>query len=135
METQWILVQVSEDTFSHMADDLKYLGQSCFRGSMNYAIPEECSNIVIYSGFNLGTFFPIFVGRVNRIYRKNSVDFICTFNLITKIVSVEKDFANEVLMYAPSCKTNFTEEIGDELVGKIWITIQKSKQLASWSID
>ena len=41
MSQSWILVQVSEDTFSHMADDLKYIGYTTFRGSCSYEVPNE----------------------------------------------------------------------------------------------
>lgn len=134
METSWILVQVSEDTFSHMADDLKYIGQTSFRGSTAYDVPDEFSNIVIYSGFNNGNLFPLFIGRVKRVFLKNKHEFICILDIISKIVRIDTEFANEVLRYFPSCKTNLTEEIDESTIGKIWVTVQKSPQLTAWNI-
>ena len=61
MSQSWILVQVSEDTFSHMADDLKYIGYTTFRGSCSYEVPNEedfllCIQVLIvaiYSHYSL----------------------------------------------------------------------------------
>ena len=57
MSQSWILVQVSEDTFSHMADDLKYIGYTSFRGSCSYEVPNEedffIAIVLIYSHYSL----------------------------------------------------------------------------------
>ena len=109
MSQSWILVQVSEDTFSHMADDLKYIGYTTFRGSCSYEVPNEEDFFIVYSGFNSGNLFPLFIAKVN------------------------KEFAETEFKYFPTCKTNITELVDKTLVAKIWETIQNAPLLAAWN--
>lgn len=55
MVQNWFLVQVANEMLSHMADDIRYLGQTTFRGSRNYEVPCEDDFLVVYSGFNSGS--------------------------------------------------------------------------------
>lgn len=135
MENQWILIQVSEDTFSHMADDLKYIGQTSFRGSTSYAIPEEFSNLIIYSSFNNNTLFPIFHARAKRVFLKNKSEYICIFELVSKVVRLNEVFAKDNLPYNSGGRINFSDEIQETQIGKLWVEIQKSPELTKWNIN
>ena len=70
MMQNWFLVQVSTDMFYHMADDIRYLGQTTFRGSRSYEEPCEDDFLVVYSGFNSGSLFPLFVSKVSKVLIK-----------------------------------------------------------------
>ena len=133
MRQSWILVQVSEDTFSHMADDLKYIGHTTFRGSCSYEVPNEEDFFVIYSGFNSGNLFPLFVAKVNRTFLKDKSEYICSLSIVSKIVRIDKEFAENELKYFPACKTNMTELIDKTLTARIWGTIQNAPLLAAWN--
>lgn len=128
-----VLVQVSNDTFSHMADDLKYIGQTTFRGSCSYEIPDEGDLIAIYSGFNDGNLFPFFIAKIIRVYLKNKFEYICSLSLESKVVRISKEFAEFELKYFPACKTNMTEQVDLLLNEKIKIEIQKSPSLNAWN--
>ena len=47
MVQNWFLVQVANEMLSHMADDIRYLGQTTFRGSRNYEVP--CEVTILFS--------------------------------------------------------------------------------------
>lgn len=133
MRQSWILVQVSEDKFSQMADDLKYIGQTTFRGSCNYEVPNEGDSLVVYSGFNDGNLFPLFIAKVNRTFLKDKSNYICFLSIDSKVVRIDKEFADYELRYCPSCKTDMTELIDDTLVGKIWDMTQNAPLLVAWN--
>lgn len=133
MRQSWFLVQVSEDKFSQMADDLKYIGQTTFRGSCNYEVPNEGDSLVVYSGFNDGNLFPLFIAKVNRTFLKDKSNYICSLSIDSKVVRIDKEFADYELRYCPSCKTDMTELIDDTLVGKIWGMTQNAPLLVAWN--
>lgn len=133
MKENLIIVQVSNDIFSHMADDLKYNGYTTFRGSCSYEVPDEEDFIVIYSGFNNGNLFPLFIAKVNRVFLKNESEYICSLFLVSKVVRIDKEFVENKFKYSPSCKTNMTELITPPLTIKIWETIQHAPLLAFWN--
>ena len=133
MTQNWFLIQVSNDILSHMADDIKYIGQTTFRGSCSYEIPCEDDYIVVYSGFNNGNLFPLFIAKVNRVFLKNKNEYICLVTSISKIVKISKEFAEYELQYFPQCKTNMTEQIDHILTGKIWAEVQKASILVAWN--
>ena len=133
MSQSWILVQVSEDTFSHMADDLKYIGYTTFRGSCSYEVPNEEDFFIVYSGFNSGNLFPLFIAKVNRTFLKDKSEYICSLSIVYKIVRINKEFAETEFKYFPTCKTNMTELVDNTLVAKIWGTIQNAPLLAAWN--
>lgn len=134
MEFTPILVQVSEDIFSHMADDLKYIGETTFRCWSKHGIPDEFANMIIYTGFNSGSLFPLFIAKVQRVFRKNENESICLLKTLTDIVRINKQFANEELQYEPSCKTNRPEEVSEHSYGRIWIEVEKSPRLTAWCL-
>ena len=134
MECPPILVQVSEDTFSHMADDLKYIGKTTFRICSKYNIPDEFANMVIYTGLNNGTLFPLFIAKVQLVFRKNENEFICILKILTDVVRINPKFVDEELLYAPGCKTGMTEELSEQTYGKIWIETEKSPRLTAWCL-
>lgn len=133
MRQSWFLVQVSEDKFSQMADDLKYIGQTTFRGSCNYEVLNEGDSLVVYSGFNDGNLFPLFIAKVNRTFLKDKSNYICSLSIDSKVVRIDKEFADYELRYCPSCKTDMTELIDDTLVGKIWGMTQNAPLLVAWN--
>lgn len=133
MAQNWLLVQVSNDMLSHMADDIKYIGQTTFRGSCSYEVPCEEDFMVIYSGFNSGSLFPLFIAKVNRVFLKDKSEYICSITMISKIVKINRDFAESELKYFPQCKTNIVEQIEPLLTAKIWAEVQKSPMLVAWN--
>lgn len=134
MEYTPVLLQVSEDTFDHMANDLKYIGETTFRIWGKYNVPDEFANIVIYTGLNNGSLFPLFIAKVQRVFRKNENEFICIIKGLTDFVRINPKFADEELHYAPGCKTGMTEELDECTYGKIWVEVEKSPRLTAWCI-
>lgn len=111
MVQNWFLVQVANEMLSHMADDIRYLGQTTFRGSRNYEVPCEDDFLVVYSGFNSGSLFPLFVTKVSKVLIIDQNEFICIINNVSKVVKVREEFAEYELRYFPQCKTNMIEHI------------------------
>ena len=132
MMQNWFLVQVSTDMFYHMADDIRYLGQTTFRGSRSYEEPCEDDFLVVYSGFNSGSLFPLFVSKVSKVLIKDKTEFICIIDKVSKVVKVREEFAECELMYFPQCKTNMTEHIDSNLLQKLWQELQMAPALKAW---
>lgn len=133
MVQNWFLVQVANEMLSHMADDIRYLGQTTFRGSRNYEIPCEDDFLVVYSGFNSGSLFPLFVTKVSKVLIIDQNEFICIINNVSKVVKVREEFAEYELRYFPQCKTNMIEHIDSTLLQKLWQELQMAPALKAWN--
>lgn len=133
MVQNWFLVQVANEMLSHMADDIRYLGQTTFRGSRNYEVPCEDDFLVVYSGFNSGGLFPLFVTKVSKVLIIDQNEFICIINNVSKVVKVREEFAEYELRYFPQCKTNMIEHIDSTLLQKLWQELQVAPALKAWN--
>jgi hypothetical protein len=133
MVQNWFLVQVANEMLSHMADDIRYLGQTTFRGSRNYEVPCEDDFLVVYSGFNSGSLFPLFVTKVSKVLIIDQNEFICIINNVSKVVKVREEFAEYELRYFPQCKTNMIEHIDSTLLQKLWQELQVAPALKAWN--
>lgn len=133
MVQNWFLVQVANEMLSHMADDIRYLGQTTFRGSRNYEVPCEDDFLVVYSGFNSGSLFPLFVTKVSKVLIIDQNEFICIINNVSKVVKVREEFAEYELRYFPQCKTNMIEHIDSTLLQKLWQELQVASALKAWN--
>ena len=133
MVQNWFLVQVANEMLSHMADDIRYLGQTTFRGSRNYEVPCEDDFLVVYSGFNSGSLFPLFVTKVSKVLIIDQNEFICSINNVFKVVKVREEFAEYELRYFPQCKTNMIEHIDSTLLQKLWQELQVAPALKAWN--
>lgn len=133
MVQNWFLVQVANEMLSHMADDIRYLGQTTFRGSRNYEVPCEDDFLVVYSGFNSGSLFPLFVTKVSKVLIIDQNEFICIINNVSKVVKVREEFAEYELRYFPQCKTNMIEHIDSTLLQKFWQELQVAPALKAWN--
>ena len=133
MVQNWFLVQVANEMLSHMADDIRYLGQNTFRGSRNYEVPCEDDFLVVYSGFNSGSLFPLFVTKVSKVLIIDQNEFICIINNVSKVVKVREEFAEYELRYFPQCKTNMIEHIDSTLLQKLWQELQVAPALKAWN--
>lgn len=133
MVQNWFLVQVANEMLSHMADDIRYLGQTTFRGSRNYEVPCEDDFLVVYSGFNSGSLFPLFVTKVSNVLIIDQNEFICIINNVSKVVKVREEFAEYELRYFPQCKTNMIEHIDSTLLQKLWQELQVAPALKAWN--
>lgn len=133
MVQNWFLVQVANEMLSHMTDDIRYLGQTTFRGSRNYEVPCEDDFLVVYSGFNSGSLFPLFVTKVSKVLIIDQNEFICIINNVSKVVKVREEFAEYELRYFPQCKTNMIEHIDSTLLQKLWQELQVAPALKAWN--
>lgn len=133
MVQNWFLVQVANEMLSHMADDIRYLEQTTFRGSRNYEVPCEDDFPVVYSGFNSGSLFPLFVTKVSKVLIIDQNEFICIINNVSKVVKVREEFAEYELRYFPQCKTNMIEHIDSTLLQKLWQELQVAPALKAWN--
>ncbi len=133
MVQNWFLVQVANEMLSHMADDIRYLGQTTFRGSRNYEVPCEDDFLVVYSGFHSGSLFPLFVTKVSKVLIIDQNEFICIINNVSKVVKVREEFAEYELRYFPQCKTNMIEHIDSTLLQKLWQELQVAPALKAWN--
>ena len=66
-------------------------------------------------------------------FLKDKSEYICSLSIISKIVRINKEFAETEFKYFPTCKTNMTELVDKTLVAKIWGTIQNAPLLAAWN--
>ena len=133
MVQNWFLVQVANEMLSHMADDIRDVGQTTFRGSRNYEVPCEDDFLVVYSGFNSGSLFPLFVTKVSKVLIIDQNEFICIINNVSKVVKVREEFAEYELRYFPQCKTNMIEHIDSTLLQKLWQELQVAPALKAWN--